>query len=119
MKKLYSSVIGIDQGTVSLFSDFEDGGEMWAGSGERQRRIAVAFSETFRSPPAVTVALELLDMHNGANHRHVIKAETITNEGFEVVFTTWGDTRIARARASWTATGEVNGEEDWDIDYGS
>ncbi|MEM7439285.1 MAG: H-type lectin domain-containing protein [Pseudomonadota bacterium] len=119
MKKLYSSVTGIDQGTVALFSDFEDGGDMWSSDGDRERRLRIDFSEAFKAAPAVTVALELLDMHNGANLRHVITAQEITETGFDIVFRTWGDTRIARARASWMAIGEARGDEDWEIDYGS
>lgn len=119
MKKLYSTVTGIDQGAVPLFSDFEEGGDMWSGHGERERRVSVSFSEPFKSPPAVSVTMELLDMHNGANHRTVLLAENVTQEGFDIVFRTWGDTRIARARAAWTAVGEARGDEDWDIDYGS
>lgn len=118
MKKLYSTVTGIDQGSVTLFSDFEDDGEMWSGTGERERRMPVLFSEAFRAAPAVSVSLELLDMHNGANHRHVIAARNVTPLGFDVVFRTWGDTRIARARAAWMAIGEARGADDWDIDYG-
>ena len=119
MKKLYSTVTGIAQGVAPLFSDFEDDGEMWSGDGDREKRVAVAFSEPFKSPPAVTVTMELLDMHNGANHRTVLMAENVTHDGFDIVFRTWGDTRIARARAAWMAIGEARGDEDWEIDYSS
>ena len=116
MKKLYSAVTGIDQGSVALFSDFEDNGEMWAGQGDRERWIPVEFSEAFRDVPSVMVTLELLDMHNGTNHRAVTVAENITETGFDIVFRTWGDTRVARARAAWLAIGAVNADDDWDID---
>ena len=119
MKKLYSSVTGIDQGSVQLFSDFEDNGEMWAGQGERERRMPVLFSEPFKTTPAVFISLELLDLHSGANHRTVTVAKNISETGFDAVLRTWGDTRIARASAAWMAIGEVKGDEDWDIDYGS
>jgi hypothetical protein len=119
MKKLYSSVTGIDQGSVQLFSDFEDDGEMWSGDGDRERSIPVLFSEVFKTAPSVFITLELLDLHSGANHRTVTLAENITEQGFDAVLRTWGDTRIARARATWIAIGEVKGDEDWEIDYGS
>ena len=119
MKKLYSSVTGIDQGAVQLFSDFEDGGEMWSGAGERERWMPVEFSETFKTKPSVFITLELLDLHSGANHRTVTVAENITEAGFDAVLRTWCDTRIARATAAWIAIGEIKGDEDWDIDYGS
>ena len=119
MKKLYSSVTGVDQGSVLLFSDFEDDGEMWSGQGDRERWMPVLFSESFKSVPTVFITLELLDLHSGANHRTVTVAENITEAGFDAVLRTWGDTRIARARAAWMAIGEARGDDDWDVDYGS
>lgn len=116
MKKLYSTVTGIDQGTVQLFSDFEVEGEMWAGSGDRQRVQHVDFSESFKSPPSVMVTLEMLDLHHGSNHRVVLKAENVTPQGFDIIFRTWDDTRIARAAANWMAVGEARGSGDWDLD---
>lgn len=115
MKKLYSSVTGIDQGSVQLFSDFEDGGEMWSGQGDRERWMPVEFSERFKSQPAVFITLELLDLDADANHRTVTVAENVTETGFDAVLRTWGDTRIARARATWMAIGEILGEDDWDL----
>ena len=92
---------------------------MWSGTGEREKAIAVQFSEPFRAQPSVFITLELLDLHSGANHRTVTVAENVTADGFDAVLRTWGDTRIDRARAAWIAIGEVKGDEDWDIDYDS
>jgi hypothetical protein len=39
----------------------------------------------------------------------------VTTEGFEIVFRTWGDTRIARIRADWMAIGAVRDEDEWDL----
>ncbi len=119
MKKLYSSVTGIDRGSVPMFSDFEDGGEMWTGEGDREKRVAVEFSEPFKSAPSVFVTLEMLDLHSEANYRVVTTAENITVAGFEMVFKTWADTRIARANCAWMAIGEVASDDDWHIDIGS
>ena len=47
MKKLQNHLIGIDQGEITVFSEFEDNGEMWTGHGERERRKFVSFSEPF------------------------------------------------------------------------
>ena len=44
-----------------------------------------------------------------------VSTETITEDGFDLVFRTWGDTRVARVRVSWTAIGEVADPEDWDL----
>ena len=115
MKRFQASVIGVDQGQALLFSDFEDGGPMWAGNGQRDRRVPVAFSESFRQKPAVTVSLDMWDMDVRSNQRADILVENVTPKGFEIVFKTWGDTRVARARAAWTAIGEVGHEDDWEV----
>ena len=40
----------------------------------------------------------------------------MTETGFEIVFRTWGDTRVARVRADWLALGEVADEDDaWEL----
>ncbi|MHA6324863.1 H-type lectin domain-containing protein [Roseivivax sp. CAU 1753] len=115
MQKLHSSRIGIDQGEVELFSDFANGGEMWTGEGSRERRTRVAFSEPFSLPPQVQLTLSLWDMDSHANIRADLGAEKIDEKGFDMVFRTWGDTRVARVRMSWMAIGEVKGEDDWDL----
>ncbi|MFY0682266.1 MAG: H-type lectin domain-containing protein [Thalassovita sp.] len=115
MKKLRGNLIGIDQGTETLFSDFEDGGEMWTGDGYRDRRLRVAFSEKYKSPPSVTCSISLWDVDYSTNIRSEITTQNITEKGFEILFQTWGNTRIARAKADWMAIGEVLSEDDWDI----
>ncbi|MHA7829045.1 MAG: H-type lectin domain-containing protein, partial [Roseovarius sp.] len=49
------------------------------------------------------------------NARADVAAEKITEAGFEVVFRTWGDTRVARARIRWMAIGEARHEDDWQL----
>lgn len=116
MKKLQNHRIGVDQGDVLLFSDFEDGGEMWVGTGERRASVEVRFSETYRSPPAVHVSLSMWDMDQTTNSRADVRAEEVTTQGFNIVLRTWGDTRIARARAVWLSIGEVAHTDDWDFE---
>lgn len=115
MQKFSGSLIGVDQGNEEVFSDFGSGGEMWTGSGARERRRPVRFSDPFRTPPAVQVALSLWDMDRGANVRAEVAAEAITESGFDLVFRTWSDTRVARVRMSWMAIGEVASEDDWQL----
>lgn len=116
MKRLENHLIGIDQGSVLLFSDFEDGGAMWNGTGPRAVRRSVRFSEPFRSPPSVLLGLEMWDNDQGSNQRGDIGAEAVTEAGFDIVFKTWGDTRIARLRIRWTALGPLAHDDDWQID---
>ncbi len=106
-------MIGIEQGDNVLFSDFEDGGEMWTGKGPRERRLVVAFGRAFLKPPSVFVALAMWDFDNARNARADVSAEKITEDTFDVVFKTWGDTRVARARVRWMAIGPVSNEDDW------
>jgi hypothetical protein len=114
MKRIYASTIGIDQGSELLFSDFDTDGEMWAGKGARERRVPVVFSEPFKSIPNVMVTLEMFDMDQRTNQRAETVVENVTEIGFDIVFRTWGDTKVARARASWMAIGGVEAEDNWD-----
>jgi hypothetical protein len=116
MQRLGSHAIGIDQGSLVLFSDYLDGGAMWTAEGPRELRRLVEFSETFRAPPAVQVTLSMWDIDQMHNGRMDISADMITGEGFVIVFRTWGDTRVARVRADWMAIGALRGEDDWEVD---
>ena len=115
MKRFDNKLIGIDQGEIVLFSDYESGGEMWTGEGERTRLHTIRFAEPYRSPPTVQCALSMLDIDSGTNARVEVSAEKITETGFEVVFRTWADTRIARARVRWMSIGELCHRDDWEL----
>ncbi|MGR3469320.1 MAG: H-type lectin domain-containing protein [Shimia sp.] len=115
MKRLRNHHIGIDQGELTLFSDFEEDGEMWAGEGERMIRGSIAFRETFRTPPAVTVGLAMWDVDTSNNVRMDLTTEKVTEAGCVVLFKTWGDTRIARVRANWMAIGELRHADEWEL----
>ncbi|EAQ04299.1 hypothetical protein OB2597_09154 [Pseudooceanicola batsensis HTCC2597] len=115
MQKLNNAVIGVDQGESVLFSDFQNGGQMWTGEGHRERRQRVNFSERFQGRPAVHCSLSLWDVDSSANVRADVAAEKVDDEGFDIVFRTWGDTRIARARIGWMAIGAVGHADDWDV----
>ena len=115
MRKFQRGLIGVEQGTEILFSHYASGGEMWTGEGPREIRKSVTFSEAFASPPVVQLSFWLWDMDKSANIRADLSSENVTETGFEIVFRTWGDTKVARMRADWTAMGEVAGEDDWVI----
>jgi len=115
MWRIRTHRMGIDRGTQVLFSDFQHDGEMWSGTGDREARSWVGFSECFLSPPVVQVGLSMWDVDQGANQRMDIAAEEVTEAGFSLVFRTWGDTRVARVRADWIALGEVAHDDDWDL----
>ncbi|MCG7494199.1 H-type lectin domain-containing protein [Thalassobius sp. Cn5-15] len=115
MKKIASNTVGVEQGEQTLFSDFEDGGEMWTGEGTRERRVTVAFADPFRAPPNVMVSMSMWDVDHSTSLRADIEAENVTATQFDIVFRTWGDTRVARARASWMAIGAVADDDHWDV----
>lgn len=115
MKRLRNNLVGIDQGSETLFSDFEDNGPMWTGTGPREARRAVTFSDRFRSMPAVTVGVSMWDMSSDMNQRADVRAENVTHEGFEIVFRTWADSRVARVRVDWMAIGECRHADDWEL----
>jgi hypothetical protein len=113
--KRFSGLIGIEQGSKILFSDFAHDGAMWTGSGPREVRQQQTFDEAFVEPPAVKVGISMWDIDHKTNSRVDISAENVTAKGFEIVFRTWADTRIARIRAEWMAIGQARDEDDWDV----
>lgn len=115
MKKLNSHRVGVTSGVTHLFSDFAEGGEMWSGEGERQKSVEVPFDEPFLSPPTIHIGFSLWDISNNANTRVDLKADAITETGFTIIFTTWGDTKVARMQANWMAIGEVEDQDIWDV----
>ncbi len=115
MKRISSGSVGIEQGSRVLFSDFADGGVMWTGQGSRDSRHVVKFKDKFVEPPVVMVGISMWDLDQKTNSRADISAENVTEAGFHLVFRTWGDTRVARIRADWTAIGAVRDEEDWEL----
>jgi hypothetical protein len=114
MKRL-SGVVGVQQGQRILFSDFAHDGPMWTGSGPREVRQRQDFREAFLTPPSIMVSVSMWDIDHAANSRIDISAENITAEGFEIVFRTWSDSRIARIRADWMAIGQTRDEDEWDV----
>ncbi len=115
MKRLRNHLIGVERGSTRLFSHFDSQGPMWTGTGPRQVVTAVRFSQAFRAPPVVHVSPDMVDMDQATNQRWDIAARNVTREGFEIVFRTWADSRIARVRAGWLAIGELHDPDQWDL----
>lgn len=111
----FSGKIGIEQGARILFSDFAHDGAMWTGSGPREVRLQETFNEWFAESPVVKVGISMWDIDHQTNSRVDIAAENVTPQGFDIVFRTWADTRIARIRAEWLAIGQAQDEDDWDV----
>lgn len=88
---------------------------MWTGTGPREHRTLIKFDEAYVSLPIVHVSMSMWDTDQKTNHRMDLSAEKITETEFELVFRTWGDSRVARVRASWLAIGQLKNEDDWDL----
>lgn len=114
MKRL-SGVVGVQQGSRILFSDFAQDGPMWTGSGPREVRQWQDFGEPFLAIPAVMVGVSMWDIDHQVHSRVDISADNVTDKGFEIVFRTWSDSRIARIRADWMAIGTTRGEDEWEV----
>lgn len=116
MKRFQSNSIAVDQGSSVLFSDFSNNGPMWSGDGPRENSMHVTFAEPYVEAPMVHVSISMWDMGGETNQRADLRAEKITREGFDLVFRTWGDSRVARIRADWMSIGQVPDEDIWDVD---
>lgn len=116
MRRFRSHIIGITEGEVLLFDDFEHMGPMWTERGVREVRHAVTFAEGFAGLPSVRVGLVMWDIASGGNSRVDLRAEEITPTGFTIWFRTWDDTRIARVRVAWQAIGPLRDDDDWEVD---
>lgn len=115
MQRFSHSAVGVTRGASILFSAFEDDGPMWSDDGPRVARKSVRFSEPFLVPPVVHVSIAMWDIDGSSNQRADISADKVTEEGFEIVFRTWGDTHVARIRAEWLAIGAVRHEDDFNL----
>jgi hypothetical protein len=114
MKRI-SGAIGVEQGSRVLFNDFAHDGPMWVGEGPREVRLPQEFGNAFLAPPVVSIGISMWDMDRNTNSRADISAENVTTTGFEIVFRTWADTRVARIRADWMAIGPTRDDDDWDV----
>lgn len=115
MQHFRDQVIGIDQGEVVLFSDCDTNGEMWSGTGTRERSQRIAFSEPFATAPTVSVALTMWDIAKTSNIRADLRAEEVTTHDFQLIFRTWEDTQVARVRVRWQAFGALPSDDIWAV----
>ena len=115
MQRISKGAVGVARGAAMLFSAFEDNGPMWTQEGPRVERKQVRFSAPFLAPPVVHVSISMWDIDGASNQRADISSDRISEAGFEIVFRTWGDTRVARIRAEWLAIGPVRHDDDFEL----
>lgn len=92
-------------GKGEVFNHVNTNDYMWSGEDDRVVRQTIHFDVPFSSLPMVSVGVTAIDASRAQNQRYHLRTENIIAFGFDLVFVTWDDTKIARASASWTATG--------------
>ena len=61
------------------------------------------------------MSLSMWDMDGSPMLRADLKPENVATDRFDIVFRTWGDTKVARVRVSWMAIGELRQADDWEL----
>ncbi|MFD1882663.1 H-type lectin domain-containing protein [Paracoccus pacificus] len=115
MKKINNNAVGVCRGSELMFSSYDNDGEMWSGQGSRFIVRRVTFPTPFLTSPIVHVSISMWDIARDSNQRAHIEAADVAPDGFDLVFRTWSDTRVARIRADWLAIGELDYDDDWDL----
>ena len=90
-----------------VFNHVDSGGPMWSGDGDRRLELPVTFTTPFSAAPNVTLGLTGIDSAHDQNLRLLLSVQDVTLTGFTLLCSTWGDTHIARASASWQALGPI------------
>lgn len=67
--------------------------------------VWVVFDSPFFSTPVVQIGLTGFDMDQRDSGRISIKADNITESGFQVFVTTWANTRVYAVEFNWFAIG--------------
>lgn len=77
------------------------------GAPERSFRHHVAFSRRFAGTPLVHLGIAGFDASNQDSTRVVTRAENATEQGFDIVVTTWLHSRLWRVDVNWLALGSA------------
>jgi hypothetical protein len=75
------------------------------GTGQRQFRQFIQFPRAFNQAPTVITAFRHLDTYKDANTRLWVDAHNVRTNGFDLVITTWGDSKAWGVGAVWIAQG--------------
>ena len=71
----------------------------------RSFTLPVSFASAFAHPPVVQAGLVGFDLDQRQSGRLSTRVANITPSGFDLVFTTWDDTRVYAVEVSWLAVG--------------
>ena len=89
----------------SFIFDSNKYGELLDNDPPRNRTCQdyISFARPFATAPKVIVSLNQIDCDPGYNLRIMAGTDTINVNGFELLATTWADTKIFSAGISWIA----------------
>jgi hypothetical protein len=99
----------IDQGVVGGANSIPgDNWQLHLGNGQRDQVLKVKFTKKFKTPPKVFTALSTLDTAIGGvqSTRLSVTATNVSNEGCDIVISTWADSVVYFAKVSWMAISE-------------
>ena len=65
------------------------------------------FPEPFADPPVVTVGLSEIDIDRDRDARIRIEINDVYPDSFIYSFSTWGDSQVNSASATWMAVGRL------------
>lgn len=99
--QVLSSTVG-----VGVLTDGWNLANIEAGANEaRSFVVDVAFVTPFFSAPVVQLGLSGFDIDQRDSARITLKAENITENGFQAVISTWASTQIFSVEFNWFAIG--------------
>ena len=75
------------------------------GAPERSFRTHIRFERPFHMTPLVHLGIAGLDAGNEDATRLTASTANVTNDGFEIVLTTWLHSRLWRVDVNWLAIG--------------
>lgn len=75
------------------------------GEGSRSFTVDITFASPFSSFPVVQLGLTGFDMDQRESSRISLKAENITESGFQAVLSTWASSRVFAVEFNWLAIG--------------
>ncbi len=75
------------------------------GEGSRSFTVDINFASPFSSFPVIQLGLTGFDMDQRESSRISLKAENITESGFQAVLSTWASSRVFAVEFNWLAIG--------------
>ena len=92
---------------INKFGTQDEGWTLSEGGDESERvfRGLIAFERPFRNAPIVHVGLVGFDISNQGAARVRVRAQNVTDSGFEIEVVSWRETQVYSVEVSWLAVG--------------